>query len=208
MHHCIFCNHLYWFLFSSYRGVVFVLVVLVMTRLSSPKTVFVCVFYCVFGVGDFISSTLWKAIPIIFKISFSCFQYFQGYLLSSSFQQNWYHFIRTSFAKDIVFPVFNRKVLPFIIWFHPPLLNNDVSLHNLVVLIVVIPTSPSLSKTEFVCKTYCFYTIGLFLRQKVKRERKKRQPGRAGRGRLPRVASRPTRVRLTGPGREIGRAHV
>ena len=30
----------------------------------------------------------------------------------------------------------------------------DVSLHNLVVIIVMIPTSPRLSKTEFICKSY------------------------------------------------------
>ena len=45
------CNHLYWSLFVSYRGVVLVLIVLVMTRLSLPKTVFICVSYCVFGFG-------------------------------------------------------------------------------------------------------------------------------------------------------------
>ena len=44
-------NDLYWFLFGSYRGVVLVLVMLVMTRLSSPKTVFICVPYCVLGFG-------------------------------------------------------------------------------------------------------------------------------------------------------------
>ena len=41
---CIHAITFYLFLFVSYRGVVFVLVVLVMTRLSSPKTVFICVF--------------------------------------------------------------------------------------------------------------------------------------------------------------------
>ena len=40
---------------GSYRSVVLVLVVLVLTRPSSPKTVFVCVFYCVFGIGGFTS---------------------------------------------------------------------------------------------------------------------------------------------------------
>ena len=53
MHHC---NHLYWFLFVSYRGVVLVLVVLVMTRLSSPKTVFICISFCVFWFWRFIGS--------------------------------------------------------------------------------------------------------------------------------------------------------
>ena len=47
-------------LFESYRGVVLVLVVLVMTRLSSPKTVFIYVFYCVFGIGDFAGSSVRK----------------------------------------------------------------------------------------------------------------------------------------------------
>ena len=51
---------LYWFLFVSYHGVVLVLVVLVITRLSSPKTVFICVFYCVFGIGDFAGSSMRK----------------------------------------------------------------------------------------------------------------------------------------------------
>ena len=37
-----------------------VLVVLVITRPSSSKTNFVCVFYCVFGVGDFAGSSVWK----------------------------------------------------------------------------------------------------------------------------------------------------
>ena len=32
---------------------------------------------------------------------------------------------------------FNIKVLPFIIWFYPPLLNNDVSLHDLVKCFIV-----------------------------------------------------------------------
>ena len=69
LHHCI---HLYWLLFGSYHGVVLVLVVLVMTRPSSPKTVFVCVFYCVFGVWDFAGSSMWKV---------SLFQLFEKYPL-------------------------------------------------------------------------------------------------------------------------------
>ena len=42
----------------------------------------------------------------------------------------------------------------FPIWLYNILLDHDVSLHNLVVLIVTIPTSPSLSKTESICKRY------------------------------------------------------
>ena len=80
--------------------------------------------------------------------------HFQRLLLSSSFQQNWFYFIRTSIAKDVAFPVCEKEFLNFPIWFYNILLNYDVSLHNLVVLIVTIPTSPRLSKTEFICKSY------------------------------------------------------
>ena len=48
---------------------------------------------------------------------------------------------------------FNRDVLTFLIWFYPPLLNYDVSLHDLVKLVVVITTSLRTSKTEFVCES-------------------------------------------------------
>ena len=41
---------------------VLVLVVLVMTRPSSPKTDFVCIFSCVFGFGDFVG-------PFVRKVS-------------------------------------------------------------------------------------------------------------------------------------------
>ena len=54
---------------------------------------------------------------------------------------------------------FSREVLPFYTWFHPPSLDYDVSLHILVVLIVVIPTSPRTSKTESGCKSYCRFRI-------------------------------------------------
>ena len=47
-----------------------------------------------------------------------------------------------------------KSFLNFPIWFYNILLNYDVSLHNLVVLIVTIPTSLRLSKTEFICKSY------------------------------------------------------
>ena len=74
--------------------------------------------------------------------------------MSSSFQQNWFHVIWTSFAKDISFPVCEIEVDPFPFGFYNILLDYDVSLHNLVVLDVTIPTSPRLSKTEFICKSY------------------------------------------------------
>jgi hypothetical protein len=48
-------------------------------------------------------------------------------------------------------------VKPFIIWFYPPLLDYDVSMDDVVELIVVIPTSPRSSKMESGCKSYrCF----------------------------------------------------
>ena len=99
--------------------------------------------------------------PIICKISFACFYYLQGFLLSSSFQQNWFHFIRTSFAKDIAFPVCKREALTFPIWFHPKLLDYEVSLHILVELVATIPTSPRSSKTESGSKSYACFGIGV-----------------------------------------------
>jgi hypothetical protein len=41
-----------------------------------------------------------------------------------------------------------REVKPFIIFFYPPLLDYDVSMDEVVELVVVIPTSPRSSKTE------------------------------------------------------------
>ena len=56
--------------------------------------------------------------------------------------------------------------------FRSILLNNDVSLHNLVVLVVTIPTSPRLSKTEFVCERYCVSFIGHVLDRKNEKGKK------------------------------------
>src|SRR5680860_458539 len=103
------CNHLYWFLFVSYRGVVLVLVVLVMTRLSSPKTVCICVFFCGFGVGDFVGSSVRKIYFFhLFAKSPLLVCLLQRLLLSSSFQQNWFHFLRTSIAKETFFGLRKR----------------------------------------------------------------------------------------------------
>ena len=53
--------------------------------------------------------------------------------------------------------VFYREVIPFIIWFYPPLVDYDVSLHDLVELVILFETSPSSSKTELGCSSYgCF----------------------------------------------------
>jgi hypothetical protein len=48
-----------------------------------------------------------------------------------------------------------REVNPFIIWFYPPWLDYDVSLHKVVELVVVIPMSPRSSKTESGMSSYC-----------------------------------------------------
>jgi hypothetical protein len=50
-------------------------------------------------------------------------------------------------------------VKPFIIWFHPPLLDYDVSMDEVVELVVVIATSPRSSKTESGCKSYGSFCI-------------------------------------------------
>lgn len=93
-----------------------------------------------------------------------------------------------------------REVITFIIWFYHPMMDYDVSLHNLVVLVLAISTSPRSSKTESGCKRYRAFS-----------ERGKKgvaglpgQPGRAlGRaGGCPPASPRPTPA----PGRVPGRA--
>ena len=128
---------------------------LVMTKSRSPKTVCICVFFCVFSIGDFAGSSVRKiyAFHLVAKSPLlAC--HFQRLLLSSSFQQNWFYVFRTSIAKVIAFPVCEKEFLTFHICLYNILLDYDVSLHNLVVLVVTIPTSPRLSKTEFICKSY------------------------------------------------------
>ena len=57
---CIIGIILSWFLFDSYHSEILVLVVIVMTRLSHSKTIFGCIFYCVFGGVDFADSLVRK----------------------------------------------------------------------------------------------------------------------------------------------------
>ena len=80
-------------------------------------------------------------------------------------------------CKRYGFPVFNKRFLPLIIWLYHILLDYDVFLHNLVVLVVTIPTSPRLSKTEFVCGRYCISGVERFLGRKRK-ERKNEKKGK------------------------------
>jgi hypothetical protein len=64
------------------------------------------------------------------------------------------HFLR--FLCLEVLPVcLQREVKPFIIWFYPPWLDYDVSLHKFAELVVVIPTSPRSPKMESECSSYC-----------------------------------------------------
>jgi hypothetical protein len=61
-----------------------------------------------------------------------------------------------------VLPVcLRREVKPFIIWFYPPWLDHDVSLHKVVEIVVVIPMSPRSSKTESRCSSYCRFCFGV-----------------------------------------------
>ena len=57
---CILGIILYWFLFYSYHGEILVLAMICMTSLSPSKTRFGCIFYCVFGGGDFVGSPVRK----------------------------------------------------------------------------------------------------------------------------------------------------
>jgi hypothetical protein len=52
-----------------------------------------------------------------------------------------------------------REVKPFIIWFCPHLLDYDVSMDEVVYLVVVIPTSPRSSKMEPGYKSYHHFRV-------------------------------------------------
>jgi hypothetical protein len=61
-----------------------------------------------------------------------------------------------------VLPVYlRREIKHFIIWFYTSWLDYDVSLHKIVELVVVIPTSPRSSKTESGCSSYCRFRFGV-----------------------------------------------
>ena len=79
----------------------------------------------------------------------------------------------------------------------------DFSLHILVVLVVTIPTSPRLSKTEFVDESYCISILEFLLERLKKKKRKKRKPAwpgpRPAQGRTARVVPRPS----PSPGRAV-----
>ena len=54
-------------------------------------------------------------------------------------------------------------------------------MHNLVVLVVTIPTSPRLSETELVDESYCVFGSVDFSKQKIKKKKKwAKQPARPG----------------------------
>ena len=98
----------------------------------------------------------------IFLGSYLAFLLVGFWCLLWSSRQTQVHRKRISYGKLVAFSVlevcrlfFFREVLPFYIWFYPTLLNYDVYVHNLFVLVVVIPTSPRTSKSEFGWKSYC-----------------------------------------------------
>jgi hypothetical protein len=50
------------------------------------------------------------------------------------------------------------------LWFYPPLLDYDVSMDEVVEIVVVILTSPRSSKTGSKCKSYNRFCIDVFSR--------------------------------------------
>jgi hypothetical protein len=62
-----------------------------------------------------------------------------------------------------ILPVCLQKdVRPLVIWFYPPWLYYDISLHKVVELVVVIPMSQRSSKTESGCSSYYHFCFGVF----------------------------------------------
>ena len=66
-----------------------------------------------------------------------------------------WHFLCWRFYRFVIY----REVKPFFFWFYPPMLYYDVSLHDLVELIIIFETSPSSSKTKFRCSSYGSFRI-------------------------------------------------
>ena len=166
-----------------------VLVVLVMTRPRSPKTVFICIPYCVFGIEDFVGSSSWKVslFQLFAKSPFLVFNFYKGFFCHPLSNKIGLTSFGLHLQKISHFRFANERfyLSPFV--FYNILLNYDVSLHILIVLVVTIPTSPRLSKTEFVGESYCVYTIGLFLDRILKGKIKKAAwpgPGRDEAGSL------------------------
>ena len=93
-------------------------------RPRSPKTVFICVSVCVFGIGDFAVRKVYL-FQLFAKSPLLVFKHFQVLHLSSSFQQNWFHEIWISIAKVIDFPVCENEFLTFPIYFYNIFLDYD-----------------------------------------------------------------------------------
>ena len=102
------------------------------------------------------------SLPFLCKISIACLS-FSKVAFVVLFPSKLVLFLRTSIAKVPAFSVCEKEFLTFSIWFYNIFLDYDVSMHNLVVLVVTIPTSPRLSKTEFVCERYCVFGFEILL---------------------------------------------
>src|SRR3954471_5264205 len=57
--------------------------------------------------------------------------------------------------------IFLIEVKPFVIWIYPPLLYYNVSLHDLLEIVVLFETSPRSSKSESGCKSYGRFRSGM-----------------------------------------------
>ena len=140
---------------------------------SSSKTDFICISCCVFYVGGFIGlyflersnsllvvSSSHDVLWCVYAWSFKACDYLRNKLKIIENGVRMKNLLG-SWCWRIYRLFFNRDVLTFLIWFNPPLLNYDDSLHDLVKLVVVIPTSPRTSKTEFVCESCARFGNGV-----------------------------------------------
>ena len=94
------------------------LMVILITSLSSSKTEFVCVFYDVFGVGGFTGLIRWRVLTI-FLWNFSHLIILDISInivlaMSLAFQQTWFRWIRSQFAKVVAVLVKAAAVLPWL----------------------------------------------------------------------------------------------
>ena len=127
---------------------------------SLSKTDFICISCCVFDIGVFTGLSFLErsnSLLVVFSSHDGLWCVYAGSFWACDYLLNKPNTVENGVQmKNILrfrcwrfYPsFFSIEVLPFYTWFHPPYLYYDVSRHNLVVLVVVIPMSPRTSKME------------------------------------------------------------
>ena len=111
--------------------------------------------------------SMWERLPVLCFGEVSTSSLFGFHLFpiwfhssSLSLQQKWFHPIRSSYEK--VLAVFVKSVFGVLSSSVSQWMDHDVSVHKVIDLVVVIPTSPSSQKSESGCLSYDRFCISCF----------------------------------------------